>query len=202
MNTIKEAKVKRVKRIKENVTSVEYKKLMSYIRGNESMREHSKLNLLRTFTILYYTGLRLNEVQELKIAHIVELLTTGTTKVVLSKTSNERKLYLTDGFKKDLLKVFTLDEDTENRVVSKGSNKSRRTGISEITYIQQVNGAMFDVLGKGFTSHSFRQGIITEMGSKGINVKIISTFIAHKNVKTTLDYITPTQEDIQNSLVR
>ena len=61
------AEEKEIKRIKENITEVEYKKLMTYVRGDESLRENTKLNLLRTFTILFFTGLRVNEVQELKI---------------------------------------------------------------------------------------------------------------------------------------
>ena len=65
---------KEFKKIKENITEVEYKKLMSFIRGNETLRFNTKQNLLRTFTILFFTGLRLNEVQELKIINIKNLI--------------------------------------------------------------------------------------------------------------------------------
>jgi len=61
---------------------------------------------------------------------------------------------------------------------------------------------MKDVLGSGYTSHSFRQGLITEMGSKSINTKIISKFIGHSDVKTTMRYINPTDDDIVNAMVR
>jgi len=61
---------------------------------------------------------------------------------------------------------------------------------------------MKEALGDGFTSHSFRQGLISEMGSKSVNVKIISKFIGHKDIKTTLGYIKPTDSDIENALVR
>ncbi len=36
---------KEIKRIKENITEVEYKKLMTFVRGNETFRENTKLNL-------------------------------------------------------------------------------------------------------------------------------------------------------------
>ncbi len=97
---------KEIKRIKENITEVEYKKLMSFIRGNETLRENTKLNLLRTFTILFFTGLRLNEVQELKIKDIKNLLQDGNVKIDISKTSTQRKLYLTNSFQKELVKLF------------------------------------------------------------------------------------------------
>ncbi len=193
---------KHIKRIKENVTATEYKKLMNFVRGSESMRENTKLNLLRAFTLLFYTGMRVNETQSLKIAHIKELIKEGTVKVEINKTSTERKLYLSNDFKKDLLKVFDLSEDGENRVISKGANKNRKSGITNVTFIAQINKVMKEVLGNGYTSHSFRQGLITEMAQRSVNTKVISQFIGHKDIKTTLGYVTPSENDIKNALVR
>jgi integrase len=194
---------KEFKKIKENITEVEYKKLMSFVRGNETLRENTKLNLLRTFTILFFTGLRLNEVQELKIIDIKNLLQNGNVKIDISKTSTQRKLYLTNSFQKELLKLFDFtNEDDENRIISKGSNKNKKTSINKIVFIQQVNKIIKEILGEGFSSHSFRQGLITEMGSKSINIKIISQFVGHKNISTTMGYIKPTDEQIRDALVR
>lgn len=194
---------KEIKKIKENITEVEYKKLMSFIRGNETLRENTKLNLLRTFTILFFTGLRLNEVQELKIKDIKNLLQDGNVKIDISKTSTQRKLYLTNSFQKELVKLFDFkNEDDENRIISKGSDKNKRTSINNIVFIQQVNKTIKEILGEGYSSHSFRQGLITEMGSKSINIKIISQFVGHKNVSTTMGYIKPTDEQIREALVR
>jgi len=46
------------KRIKENIGIAEYKKFMNATRGNDSIRENTKANLLRTFCILYYSRIR------------------------------------------------------------------------------------------------------------------------------------------------
>jgi len=195
---------KSIKRIKENITEVEYKKLMASVRGDESIKESSRSNLLRAFTILYFTGLRLNEVQELRLANIQELIESGSTKLILSKTSSERKLFAGEEFKKQLKKLFDLGReiDPEERVIIKGSCKNKRTGINPVVFIAQVNQVMKSVLGEGYTSHSFRQGLITEMGSRSINTKIISKFIGHSDVKTTMRYINPTDEDLQKAMVR
>jgi len=64
----------------------------------------------------------------------------------------------------------------------------KRTSINNIVFIQQVNKTIKEILGEGYSSHSFRQGLITEMGSKSINIKIISQFVGHKNVSTTMGY--------------
>ena len=194
---------KDIKRIKENITELEYKKLMSFVRGNENFRENTKLNFLRTFTVLFFTGLRLNEVQELKIIDIKNLLQDGNVKIDISKTSTQRKLYLTNSFQKELLKLFDFkNEDNENRIITKGSDKNKRTSINNIVFIQQVNKTIKEILVEGFSSHSFRQGLITEMGSKSINIKIISQFVGHKNISTTMGYIKPTDEQILNNLIR
>lgn len=92
----KSNKRKTLKRIKESITELEYKKLMNAVR-DESIRPNRKDNLLRTYTILYFTGLRLNELQEMKLHHIRELLDTGTTKLLLPKTKSERKLFVGEG---------------------------------------------------------------------------------------------------------
>ena len=194
---------KEIKRIKENITEVEYKKLMTFVRGNETFRENTKLNLLRTFTILFFTGLRLNEVQELKIKDIKNLLENGNVKIDISKTSTQRKLYLSNAFQKELVKLFDLkNENDENKIITKGANKNKTTSINNIVFIQQVNKVIKDILGEGFSAHSFRQGLITEMGSKSINIKIISQFVGHKNVSTTMGYIKPTDEQIFKNLIR
>ena len=191
------------KRIKENITEVEYKKLMSFTRGNETLRNNTKLNLLRTFTILFFTGLRLNEVQELKIINIKNLIENKNVKIDISKTSTQRKLYLTNSFQKELIKLFDFkNELDDNKIISKGSDKNKRTSINKIVFIQQVNKTIKEILGEGFSSHSFRQGLITEMGSKSINIKIISQFVGHKNISTTMGYIKPTDEQIRDALVR
>ena len=40
------------------------------------------------------------------------------------------------------------------------------------------------------------------MGSKSINIKIISQFVGHKNISTTMGYIKPTDEQIKEALIR
>jgi integrase len=174
----------KIKRIKENITKSEFIKLMASVKGADNIRANTKSNLLRTFVILYYTGMRINELQDLRIKDIEELLDNGTVKIFLKKTLSQRKLYLTKEFKKQLEKVFDFNmENLDNRVICKGSNKNKKTAIHNIVFIQQVNKFIKHILGDGYTSHSFRQGIISEFGAKGVNIKIISKFVGHSDVK-------------------
>jgi len=204
MKAKKQPKSNRVKRIKESVTQVGYKKLVNAVRGDEIIRPNTQQNLLRTFTILYYTGLRLNELQQLKLHHIKELLELDETKLILPKTKSERKLFAGVEFKRELRKLFKINDDTDLdiRVIVKGSSSSKKESINPLTFIAQVNEVMQSILGAGYTSHSFRQGLISEMGTKGINAKIIARFIGHSDVKITMQYIKPTDNDLRNAMIR
>jgi len=97
--------------------------------------------------------------------------------------------------------LSTLKHTQNNRIICKGNNPNKKTGIHNITYIQQVNKFILSILGSGFTSHSFK-GIISEFGSKGINTKIISKFVGHSDIKTTMRYITLTDYNIIMNLIR
>ena len=106
-------------------------------------------------------------------------------------------------FQKELIKIFDLkNENDDNKIITKDANKNKKTSINNIVFIQQVNTIIKEILGTGFSSHSFRQGLITEMGSKSINIKIISQFVGHKNISTTMGYMKPTDEQILNNLIR
>lgn len=195
---------KKVKRLKRSITLTEYKKLMLSITRNKTIRENTKLNYLRTVTILFYTGIRLNEIQEFRIKNIIELYRDGTTILQISKTKSERELFASDEFKKELKKLFDLTPTAipEQRIITKGSDKNKMTGINNKELIRQINKIMGEVLGAGYTSHSFRQGLLTEMASNGVNLSIIRDFVGHKNTQTTAGYVKATKDDIYKNLAR
>lgn len=191
-----------MKKIKESIGEKEYKKLMIYVRGVENLKPNTKQNFLRTFTILFYTGIRLNEVQKMQYSHIKELLDESQTIIPTTKKNKERKLFASENFKKELRKLFAFDKHTDfqDKVVQKKGHP--RSSIGSTTYIQAVNKIIHEALGNRFSSHSFRQGIITDMAERGINTKVISQFVGHSNIQTTLGYIKPTDSTIEKSLIR
>jgi len=188
------------RRIKKSITEKEYKILMSHTKGDESLKEFNRKRFLMIFWLLYYSGARVNELGQVKYKHIKEITQNGETVIVTYKTKNERILYFSDQAIKEVKKYFDLPEDGNNYVIASWNNPKNR--MHDISLINLVNKYMKKVLGEGFTSHSFRQGLLTEMGSRSINPKIIQAFIGHSDVKTTLRYIKPTAADVKMSLVR
>ena len=57
-------KKKKFTKIRENITEVEYQKLLTYLNGKEDLTTNTKNNLRRTFILLYFTGMRVNEVKQ------------------------------------------------------------------------------------------------------------------------------------------
>ena len=188
-----------MKTIKESINSKEFKKLMIYTRGREDLRRNTKKNLLRTFVFLYYTGARINELQTLKIKDVEKLLEKGELFLFTQKTNSQRKLYLSPRFKHDLLNL-DLEEDEENKLIQRAGYP--KSSMNPISYITIVNKFIKETLGQNYTSHSFRQGLLTEMAAKGINVQIMAKFVGHTSFKTTLNYVKPTDEMVMSSLVR
>ena len=190
-----------IKRVKKSVTEKEYKKLMAFVRGDEDIKKFNQKRFLKIFSLLYYSGLRVNEITQVKYVHIQEIIQTSETIIISHKTKRERVLYFSDNAIKEIKKYFTYEEsELNNYCITSWANPQKT--FHEVSLIQLVNKYMKNILGDNFTSHSFRQGLITEIGSKNINPRVIQSYIGHRNVSTTLSYIKPTPSDIKESLVR
>jgi|GEM_PF-689088 len=196
----KRAKPKLV-RIKEAIGEPEYKKLMSFTRGDEDIKEVSKERFLLTFTLLYHTGLRLNELMQFKYKDIQNFLDEGEGKAIASKQGIERRIFISEDGIKQINKIFKCTDINANHYIISKRN-APTINLHPITFIKAVNTQLKKVLGSGYTSHSFRRGLITEMARKGVNQAFIRDFIGHKNSSTTAEYIKATKTDLKNSMVR
>ena len=190
-----------IKRVKKSVTEKEYKKLMAFVRGDEDIKVFNQKRFLKIFSILYYSGMRVNEITQIKYSHIAQIIESSETIIISHKTSRERVLYFSDNAIKEIKKYFTYEESELNNYCITSWGNPQKT-FHEVSLIQLVNKYMKNILGDNFTSHSFRQGLISEMGSKSINPRVIQFFIGHMSVSTTLNYIKPVASDIKASLVR
>jgi integrase/recombinase XerD len=196
----KQHKQKPIKQIKEYITEIEYQKLMTYLNGKDKLHACTKSNLARTFTLLYFTGCRLNEIKQLTVKDIKTIIEHNEFIIVTPKTHKERKLFFSKNAIKEIRKLFDMSkENNENYIIGAKGDYSKTP--SDITFIATVNKFIQEVLSKRYSSHSFRSGLITEM-SKSVNPKFIQKFIGHSDINTTMRYIKPTDEDLRACLVR
>ncbi len=193
-----------MKRIKEIITIKEFKFLNAYVRAEDKIREATKQNLLKTFTLLFYSGCRISELLQLKNYHILDIIENGEVIINVDKQKKERKLLFTEDGIKAIKKLFTEfhinDEDKESYVVrSKGV---KFISPDKSTYTKSVNTMLHLSLGDRYSSHSFRAGLITELAEASVNLGVIRDFIGHKNSSTTLLYVKSSEASIRNALVR
>ena len=140
------------------------------------------------------------EILNLKISDIQNAIEKDELSVFIQKQQIIRHIPLSEKSVKILKKLIENESDLENYFLHK-RNRTKST-LNPNGFTKEFNDLIQIVLGDNYSSHSFRKGIITEMGVSGINPKIIQHFIAHKNVSTTLNYIKPTSDDIRNALLR
>lgn len=169
-------KQKKVTKIRENITEIEYQKLLTYLNGKENLNVNTKINLKRTFILLYYTGMRINEIKQLKVKDIHLILKNEEIIILSHKTRKERKLFFSKDAVKQIKKQFVFEErvSDDDFIITVKGNATKVPNNS--TYIAYVNRFIQEVLGHRYSSHSFRAGIITDM-AKSINPKFIQKFI-------------------------
>ncbi len=192
--------MKKVTRIKDNITKTEFNHLLNYIQADSTLRTNRKDRLLKVINLLYITGLRVNETTQLTNNKLLELLNTKSTKVIAHKQALEKKIFITESGAKQLKKYFVGIEHNDNYLfVSERGTK--RTALATNSVIRDINTYLKKVfINKNITTHSFRQSLITELAQANINTKIIQTLIGHKDISTTYNYIKIAEKDMINSL--
>ena len=73
---------KKIKRVKKSVTAKEYKKLMAFVRGDEDIKPFNQKRFLKIFSLLYYSGMRVNEITQIKYSHIAQIIETSETIII------------------------------------------------------------------------------------------------------------------------
>jgi len=189
-----------MKRVRNSIGKDEFKRLITYTLGDPNLKEHSRNKMLRILAVLYYTGMRVNEVALIRVEQLRELIANREGVVFTPKKSKERKIFLSEEAAKELKKL--INDEEENRAYIASSWNKKFTAMHPISLIQFINKYMKQVLGNGYTSHSFRQGIITDMFAAHVSTATVQQFIGHSDPSTTLRYAKPTDEHIRSSLVR
>lgn len=188
-----------MKRIKENITKEKFTVLINNLKSDTKIRANRKDRLIVIYSLLYYTGLRVNETTQFTANKLLELIKEKTLIVETHKTKTERKLYITDNGQKELKKIFKDLKPSEELLI-----RSERVTkvLDNQSIILDVNSYLKVIFGKEarITSHSFRQTLITELAEANINTKVIQSFIGHKSSSSTLRYIKPSESNIINSL--
>ena len=144
-------KKKKFTKIRENITEVEYQKLLIYLTGKEDLTTNTKNNLKWTFILLYFTGMRVNEVKQLKVKDINTIFEKEKLIIVTHKTRKERKLFFSKEAIKQIKKHFLFNDNSrdEDFIITTKGNTLKTPSSS--TFIAKVNSFIQEALGHRYS---------------------------------------------------
>jgi integrase/recombinase XerD len=90
----------------------------------KNLTTNTKNNLKRTFILLYFTGMRINEVKQLKVKDINTIFEKEELIIVTHKTRKERKLFFSKEAIKQIKKHFVFNDDSKDEdfiITTKGN---------------------------------------------------------------------------------
>lgn len=125
---------------------------------------------------LFYTGIRISEIDTLKRCNIdLEL---KRAKIYVKKRREERLICFTDEVKTLLVQYFDSEPEKENAFNTSSDTLKRYFGRMK-KYIKQLN----------FHAHSLRHGFAINALRKGLDISIIQRLLGHKDISTTVRYL-------------
>ena len=139
---------------------------------------------------LYYTGIRLNEVVNLKWSDID--FQRGVIHLKVAKGEKERVIFLHDNLKK-FIEYFKLKKGGLVFFSNLGKKYDKRT-------IQMIvrNAAKKAGIGKRVTPHTLRHSFATHLLEAGADIRHIQKLLGHTNLQTTQIYTHVANKDIKN----
>jgi len=135
----------------------------------------NKLKIKTLFYFMYYTGIRVSEIDYLKRDNFN--FENRTVKIFIPKTNEERIVIYTE-LVRDFLKVYF------------GSEPERLNAFNlRSSTVKTVFARLKKRMNIDLHPHSFRHGYATMCLKKGINLAIISKLLGHKSITTTMRYL-------------
>ncbi len=139
--------------------------------------------------LLYYAGLRLSEVINLKWNDVD--FNRDVIHVKITKGGNERVVFLHEKLK-GLLK--DLSGSSKLILISERGNKYNKRTIQQIV----KNSAKKAKISKRVTPHTLRHSFATHLLEAGADIRYIQSLLGHKNLQTTRVYTHIANKNIKN----
>jgi len=162
--------------------SIDEKQLDNIIDVLSQVLHRDFLKFKALFYTLFYTGIRIGEIDTL---HRKDFdLEKKTAKILVSKTREERIVVYTEKTKDALKEYFDSEEEQEN-AFNINSNAVQQRLKDFKHYFPEIN----------LHAHTFRHSFAVHCLRLGVDVLTVSKLMGHKNIQTTERYLalTPTQ---------
>jgi len=177
----------------ENIPLAKNKGKLPVVLGKEEINKmfESTMNLKHKLVLmfLYYTGIRLNELVNLKWEDID--FERGTIHLKTAKGEKERVIFFHDRLK-SFVEYFNLRKGGVIFISNLGKKYDKRT-------IQLIarNAAKKAGIGKRVTPHTLRHSFATHLLEAGADIRHIQKLLGHSSLQTTQIYTHVANKDIK-----
>jgi len=192
----KEARANRKRLPKRDPMTAEiYNELIKEVEGPS----YINLRLRLTICLLAVTGLRINELLNIKVSQLKTLIEKGWIAIDRSKRGpSNHKAFLTKEGKKIIqdrqkdFQLISLMKEPDAYVFTRETNHFQKLRREVIT--RHVNKVMRSVSNQlpdqpNVTSHSFRIGYITQLWKDSKDIEFVKQTIGHRKLDTTSAYV-------------
>ena len=153
-------------------------------------KARTKTQIQTIYTILYYTGMRLNEARYLDFEDIHTAIQNKEIKVYITKTHKMHRYYLTDEAVealKDLVPgLKRIQRSGYQYIFAKESGAHAKHFIRTVNEELKIACEHYDIK-QNIKSHSFRIGRITSLLRK-TEIQKVALIIGHEDIRSTLRY--------------
>lgn len=192
-------------RAKKPIFESEFNKIIEFIRDTPLIRQDKKSRWIKCIIISYYTGVRASELLQLNVASIREAVANQESSLNNKTKTRKTRLLMFSTKSVDVIRKNFKDELSQNggyhpKDFIFHAPRDRKKTLNPVSFIRQFNQIIHAALSSDlYSSHSFRKGLITSL-AKTASPRVAQAIIGHSNVKTTLEYYTPTLEDARLEL--
>ena len=197
-----EIKIKKKKKEKRNLRScinkIVFDFLLDKIYTNPDETDENVLfNKILLNVLLYYTGLRINEVLLLNKKNIMNLINSGRLEVYCKKTQEHRTVFLQGSTRTKFMYHFT-NINLNDKINKLGLTNKWNNELTHVTAFRWMT-PYFDMLedeyggevallkGRAWGFHSYRVNYINQI-IRSADIDTAAKIIGHKNIMTTLIY--------------
>ena len=194
-NPLQQIHLKRPKRDPiPGITSEQVTKVLKTIDGPNKHRDRAII------AVLFASGLRKAEFCGLKLADVDTVTGAINVRTATAKRSKFRQIYITGKALAYLRRyIKTLPEDPAADLWQTPAGKTlSAAGIHEVLTRREAAARLPEM----FDFHDFRRGCALSMHRQGADIKTISHFLGHADLKTTERYIALDDQDTARAAIK
>lgn len=183
----------------------EYQDLIRATQGSNHLQRHVSERHRQSITLLYYLGLRVGELLTLTVGDLRKAIETGECQLEGSKTKTKKPRLLqfsptaVEAVKLHFAELLISPAHLDRHLVFHATSPT--APLNKANFTLRLNEFIHETLDESYSSHSFRQGLITDMIVKhNLPLVVAQSYIGHRSMMTTARYTRASEEDTHRAI--